>query len=90
MPDIRLSKTHSLSNSAARSKVKKIIKNLPIKITGRWDGDEYVFDGRGIKSGRVKLQKKKIIVEVDLSWIGRPFKAKAKQEIRETLDEEFS
>ena len=82
-------KTHGLTNSTARSKVKNIIKNLPIKVTGRWDGDEFVFDGKGINSGRVKLSDKKIVVEVDLSWIGKPFKAKAKQKIRETLDEEF-
>jgi len=89
MPDIKLSKTHSLSNSAVRSKIKKLMKSLPIKVTGHWDGDEFVFDGRGIKSGRVKLGDKMIVMEADLTWLGRRFKAKAMQEILAYLDEEF-
>ncbi len=91
MPKINMQKTHSLTTDQAREKVNQLAASLKEKygLSGSWAGNRYEFKRTGV-TGFVKLEEKKVSVEVDLSFVLSPLKGKVEEAVRQKLDQEFA
>ncbi|NMB73677.1 MAG: hypothetical protein GYA21_00950 [Myxococcales bacterium] len=91
MPKINMQKTHSLTTDQAREKVNQLAASLKDKygLSGSWAGNRYEFKRTGV-TGFVKLEEKKVSVEVDLSFVLSPLKGKVEEAVRQKLDQEFA
>lgn len=91
MPKISMHKTHSLTNDQAREKVNQLAVSLKDKygLSGSWAGDRFEFKRTGV-SGFVKLEEKKVSVEVDLSFMLSPLKGQVEEALKQKLEKEFA
>ncbi len=87
MPSISIAKKHTLSHKKAKDIADRIAKDLKkrFELDYAWDGDHVDFERPGI-SGRMRVGKNDIGLEVHLGFLLTPLKPAIEREIHAQLD----
>jgi putative polyhydroxyalkanoate system protein len=90
MPTISIQRRHKLDHRKAKAAAQKIAKDLHQRfdLQCTWDGDHVSFQRPGL-SGSMRVGKKAIELEVQLSFLMTPLKGPIEHAIRNELDTLF-
>ena len=87
MPDIMITRPHSLGLDGARRAADDVADRLrrEFGVSTRRDGDTVWVEGRGV-TGRLDAGPDEVRVEADLGFAARPFRRLLRREIETELD----
>jgi putative polyhydroxyalkanoate system protein len=87
MAKIHIERRHDLGLDKAREEVEKLAESLKSELQAayRWNGNQLLFERTGA-SGTITLTPDKIDLDVKLSLMLSPMKAKIEDSIRKKLD----
>jgi putative polyhydroxyalkanoate system protein len=87
MARIHIERRHDLGLDKAHEEVEKLAESLKseLQVACRWNGNQLVFERTGA-SGTITLTPDKIDLDVKLSLMLSPMKAKIEDSIRRKLD----
>lgn len=87
MASIRIAKKHALSHRKAKDIAEKIAQDLQKRfgLDYAWEGDHVDFERPGV-SGRMKVGKTDIALDVHLGFLLTPLKPAIEREIHTQLD----
>lgn len=95
MPDISLSKKHSLTLEEAQGKIDDIINDIQSDFGNLvssidWNDDKTVADvsGKGF-NGKFKISENTVGIDVDLKFFAKPLKGKVESKIEERMERYF-
>jgi putative polyhydroxyalkanoate system protein len=90
MPSISVARTHSLSPKKAKDAAERIARDLKqrFQLDYAWDGDDMTFTRPGV-SGRMRLGKDRVALDVQLGFLLTPIKPAIEREIHAQLDKLF-
>ncbi len=88
MARISIDRKHSLSHKKAKDVAEKMAQNLNQRfdLTYAWDGDHVDFERPGV-SGRMRVGKDRIVLDVDLGFLLAPLKPVIERAIVTQLDQ---
>ena len=88
MSDIKYVRSHSLSIKGARAVAQKTADDLAAEydLVSEWEDDVLHFHRSGVE-GHMKVSADKIVLDVKLGFLLRPFKHKFEQHIERHLDD---
>ena len=87
MPDILITRAHSLGLDGARQAAGDVARRLQREfgVSARQDGDTFWVEGRGV-TGRLDAGPDEVRVEARLGLAARPFRRLLRREIESELD----
>jgi putative polyhydroxyalkanoate system protein len=87
MPTISIAKKHAMSHRKAKEVAEQIAKDLKqrFELDYAWDGDHVDFERPGV-SGRMRVGKNDISLDVHLGFLLSPLKPAIEREIHAQLD----
>ncbi|GIK88418.1 MAG: polyhydroxyalkanoic acid system family protein [Burkholderiales bacterium] len=87
MASISISKKHTLTHGEARDIAEKIARDLErrFELAYAWEGDHVDFERPGV-SGRMRVGKSDIALDVHLGFLLTPLKPAIEREIHAQLD----
>jgi putative polyhydroxyalkanoate system protein len=90
MPNIDISRPHSMTVAAAKKSVNRVAKHIAEKfeVDSAWQGDTLVFRRSGV-DGQIRVEPKSGRVTVELGFLLLAVRGSVAKEIRRYLDEEF-
>lgn len=90
MPSISIARTHALTPHKAKDAAERIARDLRKRfdLDYAWDGDDMTFKRPGV-SGRMRLDKNHVALDVQLGFLLTPLKPTIEREIRAQLDKLF-
>jgi putative polyhydroxyalkanoate system protein len=88
MASIRIAKQHALSHAKAKQVAEKIAQDLKrrFELDYAWEGDHVDFERPGV-SGRMRVGKNDISLDVHLGFLLTPLKPAIEREIHAQLDQ---
>lgn len=90
MPDIELTRSHSLGLDEGRDAVERVAQDLEtdLGVEYKWDDDTLLFSGQGA-DGRIEVASDTIQILINLSAFLQPMKSRLKQEAEQYLDRQL-
>jgi len=87
VPDIDLTRSHSLGLDGGRDAVEQVARELhdDLEVDYHWDEDTLRFDG-GAADGRIEVREKQVTVAINLSMFLKPMKGRVESEAERYLD----
>ena len=87
MPDIELTRSHSLGLDDGREAVERVAQDLETDLGVRyeWDNNTLLFGGQGAK-GEIEVEPDTIQILINLSGFLKPMKGRLKEEAEQYLD----
>lgn len=87
MADISISRNHELDTDVLRGRLDELAADLKSKygVRYRWDGDQCLLDGSGVKKGVVKMTSSNVSIEVTLGMMAKLLKPKIEDEINRKI-----
>jgi putative polyhydroxyalkanoate system protein len=91
MPDIELTRSHSMRFDDARMAVERVAQQLEtdLEVDYEWDDDTLLFDGAGA-DGRIVVDADTIEILIDLSAFLQPMRGRIKEEAAHYLDQHLN
>ena len=91
MPSISISRAHALSHKKAKDAAERIAKDLKARfgLDYAWDGDDVTFQRPGV-SGRMRVGRKEVALDVQLGFLLTAIKPQIEREIHAQLDQLFA
>ncbi len=91
MPDIDLTRFHSLGREGARRAADAVAAQLrdDYRVRSEWSGDRLRVRGAGI-TGELTVGERDVRVTASLGLLARPFRTQLQQEIERHLDRTLS
>ena len=90
MPSISIARTHALTHKKAKDAAERIARDLKQRfaLDYAWEGDDVRFARPGV-SGRMRVGKKDVALDVQLGFLLTPMKPVIEREIHAQLDKLF-
>jgi putative polyhydroxyalkanoate system protein len=90
MPSISIARTHKLSPKKAKDAAERIARDLKqrFQLDYAWDCDDMTFTRPGV-SGRMRLGKDRVALDIQLGLLLTPIKPAIEREIHAQLDKLF-
>lgn len=95
MADISVRRAHGMSKDEAKVKVESIVSEVKEEFSSlvneiKWNGDKTEAKVKGKAfTGEFKVDESDVSIDIDLSFIARPFKGKVESRINSRMDEYF-
>ena len=88
MPDIELSRSHSLGVDDGRAAVERVADDLAssLSVDYQWTDDTLHFEGQGAE-GRIRVAADTVHVRIELPFFLRPMRGRIQSEAARYLDE---
>ncbi|MFB6249098.1 MAG: polyhydroxyalkanoic acid system family protein [Salinibacter sp.] len=88
MPDIELTRSHSLGLDGGREAVERVAQQLKsdLEVDYRWDDDTLRFDGSGA-DGTIEVEADAVRIAISLSAFLRPLQGRIEEEAGRYLDQ---
>jgi putative polyhydroxyalkanoate system protein len=90
VPSICIARNHALTPKKARDAAERIARDLKQRfdLDYAWDGDDMTFERPGV-SGRMRIDKDRVALDVRLGLLLTPIKPAIEREIHAQLDKLF-
>jgi len=83
MSSIHIQYPHTLGKAAARNRIEGVAQQIKNRLGAdyQWQGDSLRFDRSGVK-GRIDVEEKDVVVDVDLGLMLGAFKGQIENQIK--------
>lgn len=87
MADISISRNHEMDMGVLRQRLDELAADLKSKygVRYRWEGDQILLDGSGVKNGVVNMTASSVSIDVTLGMMARLLKPKIEEEINRKI-----